>query len=163
MSKVRHTNVENPSVLAVLFISLYWGMYGITPPKMMKKDATKVTKLTRDSSGSAMSPSRSFRNWYMMRLSWLLFVKIISCAARSKHSSWKRKYCNKINKWIRKAQISPLAIQGGKVLGTCLLSRSNFFHFHAVLGQIISWSYLSSINHEPLTLTMRHDGQKKEK
>lgn len=42
-SSTRQTYVENPSAFWVLRISLYWGMYGTTPPNMMATDAIQDT------------------------------------------------------------------------------------------------------------------------
>ena len=42
-SKIRHTNVENPSADPDLTMSRYCGMYGTTPPKMIALEATKET------------------------------------------------------------------------------------------------------------------------
>ncbi len=42
-SRTMHTYVENPSAFWVLRMSLYWGMYGTTPPNMMATDAIQDT------------------------------------------------------------------------------------------------------------------------
>ena len=44
-SRVKHTYVENPSAFSVLRMSMYWGINGTIPPKIMHADATHETRL----------------------------------------------------------------------------------------------------------------------
>ena len=69
MSKLRHTKVENPSAFLVLLMSLYCGMNGNTPPKIIAPADAILMTLVNVRSGMVicerMEEGASTADWIM--------------------------------------------------------------------------------------------------
>lgn len=52
-SRVKHTCMENPSEFSVFLISLYCGIYGATPPKIIMDEALHFINFDRLTSCSS--------------------------------------------------------------------------------------------------------------